>query len=205
MTRLAAFAVAVALLSPAPLPAGQFNDKLSVGDAAPAWKDLPGIDGKKHSLADLKDKEVVVLLFTCNSCPIAVDYEDRVIAFAKKHAAAADSKVAVVAINVNVIDEDRLPKMIERAKDKGFNFTYLFDETQKIAKEYGAQYTPEVFVLNKDRKVVYQGAIDDRNKPDQVKVNYLEPAVEAALKGDKAEKPETQARGCKIRFLKLKN
>src|SRR5262245_12100427 len=112
--------------------AGQFNSQLNVGDPAPAWTDLPGVDGKKHSMADLK-KDVVVVVFTCNSCPVAVDYEDRIIEFAKKYAA-ADGKVAVVAINVNTIPEDRLPKMQERAKEKGFNFPYLYDETQKIAK-----------------------------------------------------------------------
>ena len=65
--------------------AGQFNSILNIGDPAPAWKDLPGVDGKRHSLADLQDREIVVVLFTCNSCPIASDYENRIIAFAKKH------------------------------------------------------------------------------------------------------------------------
>jgi len=206
MNRLAITAlVAVALLIVGAASAGQFNDKLSVGDAAPAWKDLPGTDDQKHSLADLKAKEVVVVVFTCNSCPIAVRYEDRIIALAKKYASGADSKVAVVAINVNVIDEDRLPKMKEKAKAKGYNFAYLFDETQKIAKDFGATYTPEFFVLNKERKVVYMGAMDDANKAEEAKVDHLGPAIEAALKGDKLETKETRARGCKIRFARPKN
>ena len=188
----------VGLIGLLPLQAGEFNKKLSVGDAAPVWKDLPGTDGKTHSLDDLKGKDVVVLVFTCNSCPIAVDYEDRIIAFTKKYA----GKVAVVAVNVNVIEEDRLPKMQERAKEKGFNFPYLFDESQKIAHDYGATYTPEFFVLNKERKIAYLGAMDDTSKAAAVKVNYLEAAVDAVLKGEKVAKGETLPRGCLIRFLR---
>ncbi|MBL9125614.1 MAG: redoxin domain-containing protein, partial [Planctomycetaceae bacterium] len=127
--------------------AGKYNDVLNIGDAAPAWSDLPGVDGKTHSLADLAGKDVVVVIFTCNSCPIAVDYEDRIIALARKHSA-ADSKVAVVAINVNTIEADKLPKMRERAELKGFTFPYLYDESQKIGRAYGATFTPEFFVLN---------------------------------------------------------
>jgi peroxiredoxin len=183
--------------------AGEFNKKLSIGDAAPAWENLPGVDGKMHSLADLKGKETVVVVFTCNSCPIAVAYEDRLIALTKKYAG-PDSKVAVVAINVNVIPADKLPAMIEHAKEKNFNFPYLFDESQKIAKEYGATYTPEFFVLDKNRKIAYMGAMDDTSQAENVKVKFLEPAIEAVAKGQKLEKSETLARGCMIRFVKDK-
>src|SRR5262245_12997147 len=87
--------------------AGEYNTEHNIGDAAPAWKDLPGTDGKQHSLDDLKDKKLVVVVFTCNSCPVATDYQDRIIDFAKRHA----DQVAVVAINVNKVPEDSLPKM----------------------------------------------------------------------------------------------
>src|SRR5690242_14315938 len=100
--------VAAGFVSVTPAPAGECNPKLGVGDAAPPWKARDGTDGQKHSLADLKDKDVVVVVFTCNSCPVAQGYEDRVIAFANKHAGEG-SKVAVVAINVNTIPDDRLP------------------------------------------------------------------------------------------------
>lgn len=193
--------VAFALVITPAVRAGQFNEKLGIGDAAPAWTDLPGTDGKKHSLADLQGKEFVVVVFTCNSCPVAVGYEDRIIALAKKYAG-PDSRVAIVAINVNTIPEDRLDKMTERAKEKGFRFPYLYDETQKIAKDFGATSTPEFFVLNKDRKVIYMGAMDDRNKQADVKTNYLDAALTAVLKGEKIAKAETQARGCAIRFAR---
>jgi peroxiredoxin len=147
---------------------------------------------------------VVVVVFTCNSCPVAVDYEDRLIAFSRKHAG-PDSKVAVVAINVNVIEPDRLPKMQERAKEKGFTFPYLFDESQKIARLFGATYTPEFFVLDRERKVVYMGAMDDTSIAANVKVNFLEQAVQAALKAEKPNPGETLARGCRIRFVKKRD
>jgi peroxiredoxin len=183
------------------LSAGVYNEVLSIGDPAPAWTELPGVDGKAHSLADLKDKDVVVVVFTCNSCPVAVAYEDRIIAFNKRHCG-KDGKVALVAINVNVIPEDRLPSMRERAKERGFTFQYLHDPTQKIAKDYGAMYTPEFFVLNKDRKIAYMGAMDDRSLEKDVKENYVEPALAAALKGEKAKVAETRARGCLIRYVR---
>ena len=188
--------LAALLTLAAAAPAGKFNKTLSVGDKAPAWSDLDGTDGKKHSLADLKDTPVVVLVFTCNSCPVAVGYEDRIIAFAQKHA----GRVAVVAVNVNTIPEDRLPKMTERAEKKKFPFPYLYDPTQQIAKKYGAVYTPEFFVLGPDRTVVYMGAMDDKSPPADATVSFLEKDVESAVAGRKPEVGETLGRGCKIRF-----
>ncbi|HET6324347.1 MAG TPA: thioredoxin family protein [Planctomycetaceae bacterium] len=195
--------LAVLCLSSAPAPAraGEFNSVLNIGDPAPAWKDLPGVDGKRHSLADLHGHEIVVVVFTCNSCPIASDYEDRIIAFAKKHCALAQ-KTALVAINVNTVEEDLLPHMKERAAAKSFPYPYLFDESQKTGKAYGALFTPEFFVLDKDRKVTYMGAFDDNVESTKVKHAYLEPAVEATLKGAKAHPAETQASGCLIRYAR---
>jgi peroxiredoxin len=178
--------------------AGKYNSVLSVGDPAPAWVDLPGVDDQKHSLADLKDRPVVVVIFTCNSCPIAESYEDRLIAFARKYG----GKAAVVAINVNRIPEDRLPKMKERAKEKGFEFPYLYDESQKIGKLFGAEYTPEFFVLDKNRKIAYMGAMDDKSPPGMPATHFLEDAVEAVLKGQKPATAETLARGCKVRYAR---
>ncbi len=158
------------------ISAGEYNPVLNIGDEAPAWKDLPGVDGKTHSLADLKKKPVVVVVFTCNSCPYAQDYEDRINAFAKKHAG-EDGRVAVVAINVNHVPADSLAKMQARAKEKGFVFPYLYDDSQEIAKAYGATRTPEFFVLDAERKIVYMGAMDDNSNAEKVTKQYLEPAV----------------------------
>lgn len=190
-------ATATLLVLAAPGIAGEYNPIREIGDAAPAWTKLPGTDGKTHSLSDLKDKDVVVVVFTCNSCPYAVDYEDRLVAFHKKY---ASRNVAVIAINVNKVTEDALPAMKKRAKEKSFPFAYLFDESQKIAKDYGALFTPEFFVLNKQRKIVYMGSMD--NNPDVKKVSklYLNDAVEATLAGKKVTTDETIAFGCKVRF-----
>jgi peroxiredoxin len=199
---VAAFLVVISLGSTNPAHAqGKFNRKLTIGDRCPTFRDLPGIDGKAHSFADLKDKDVMVLAIITNHCAIAISYEKRIIDFVKKHAG-PESKVGFVAINVNTQEIDRLPKMIERATDKGFNFTYLFDESQKIATELGATVTPEFFVLNKERRIVYMGALDDNNLEKAARTNYLEAAVEAALKGETPAVAETMPRGCVVTYAK---
>ena len=103
-------------------------------------------------------------------------------------------------MNVNKVDEDLPPKMKEKAEAKGFKFPYLFDETQQIAKDFGAGFTPEFFVLSKDRKVVYMGAMDDSPNADKVKRRYVDEAVAAALAGNLPEVRETVPIGCRIRI-----
>ncbi|MDY3560131.1 redoxin family protein [Gemmata sp. JC673] len=192
------------LLAPAPAGAGKFNKKLNVGDAAPTWKDLEGTDGKKHSFADWKDKDVLVVVFTCNSCIIAEGYEERLVEFAAR-CNKPDSKVGFVAINVNTGKVDALPAMKERAAKKKFGFTYLYDPSQASAQAYGAMYTPECFVLTKDRKVAYMGAFDD-NSGGAPKVKYVEEAVKLALAGKPAAVAESSAAGgCRIVFNKKKD
>src|SRR5690606_10333748 len=106
--------------------------------------------GKLHSLADLAEKPVVVVVFTCISCPTAADYEDRIQALAQTYGG-DEGPAAVVAICVNRVPEDQLPALKNRASEKSFDFLYLYDESQQIAKAYGALFTPEFFVLNQDR------------------------------------------------------
>lgn len=190
---------AVLLTSTTATRAGEYNPVLDIGDKAPEWSKLPGVDGKMHSLSDLKKKDVVVVAFTCNSCPYAVDYEDRLVAFSKSHAA-TNSKVALVAINVNKVAEDLPAEMRKRASTKGFTFPYLFDESQEIAKKFGAGTTPEFFVLNRDRKIVYMGAMDDSPNAKKVTRRYVEEAVTAALESKRPEIKETVPIGCRIRF-----
>jgi peroxiredoxin len=180
---------------------GTFNKTRKIGDPCPTYTDLPGTDGKTHSLADLKDKEVVVLVMLTNHCTIAISYESRIIDFVKKHAG-PESRVGFVAVNVNTLEIDRLPKMTERATEKGFNFTYLFDESQKLGHELGATVTPEFFVLNKERRIVYMGAMDDNNMAKAAKTHYLEAAIAAALKGETPAVTETQPRGCVVKYAK---
>jgi peroxiredoxin len=179
--------------------AGEYNPVLSIGDAAPVWKDLPGIDGKKHSLEELKDKGVVILCFTCNSCDVATEYEDRIIAIANKYAG-ANGKVAFVAVNVNKIPEDAPAELKKRADAKKFPFVYLYDDTQQIAKAYGATFTPEFFVLDKSRKIAYMGGLDDNSNAKLAQKKFLETALDAVLEGKKPPTAETVAIGCMIRY-----
>jgi peroxiredoxin len=172
---------------------------LKIGSPAPNFSGLESADGKSVSLADFKDKDVVVVCITCNHCPVAIAYQDRIIDFARKHAG-PDSKVGFVAINVNNADEDKLPKMKERAKEKGFTFPYAYDPSQKIARDLGASRTPEFFVFNKERKLVYTGALDDSMNVGKVTKHYLVDAVEAALKGETPKVETSPAVGCGIMY-----
>lgn len=181
--------------------AGKYNPSANIGDQPAAWEDLPGVDGKRHSLKDLKDRDVVVVVFTCNSCPYAVDYEERINRLAHKYQS-PDSRVGVVAINVNKIEADQLPAMKERAKERKFVFPYLYDETQQIAKAFGAVRTPEFFVLDQERRIVYMGAMDDNTKEAEVKSRYVEDAIEATLRGESIAVSETPPVGCAIRFAR---
>jgi peroxiredoxin len=180
--------------------AGKFNRKVSPGDKAPAFAALPGTDGKKHSLADYAGKDFVVVVFTGNECPVATSYEKRLVNLTKKYASGDKSRVAVVALNVSVDEDERLDKMKVAAKEKGFNFPYLSDETQKIGRLFGATVTPEVFVLDKDRKIVYQGGIDDNLQVAKVKKKYLEDALDALLAGKPVPTAETRPTGCSIEY-----
>lgn len=200
MNRVFVSSIVLAVLA-VPAWAGQYNEVLSIGDKAPAWSKLPGTDGKEHSLADLADKPVVVVVFTCASCPTAVDYEERINALAKAHGG-DKGQVAVVAISVNKIAEDQLPALTEHAKQKGFAFTYLSDQSQKIAKDFGAVFTPEFYVLDRDRKVVYMGAMDDATDVSKVTKKYVEDAIAATLAGKKPETTEVIARGCRVRYAR---
>lgn len=168
-----------------------------IGDSVPAWSDLKATNDKSYSLADWKGK-VVVVCFTCNTCLYSVDYEDRLNQLQKKYVANKDVKI--VAINSNAIAADSLEKMAERAKEKEFGFPYIKDESQDVAKAWGAIYTPEFFVVDRNHKLIYKGAMDDSTKADAVKVKYVELAIEAALKNEQPEVAKVGARGCAIRF-----
>ncbi len=175
------------------------EEELKLGDKAPDWSELQGVDEKKYSLDDFKDRAVLVLVFTCNSCPYAQDYEERLVAFTKEHCGEG-KKVALVAMNANKVKEDLPPAMKKRAEEQGFNFPYLWDETQQTARNYGARWTPEFYVFDAERHLIYRGAMDDSTDPEKVKVNYVADAVTAALAGEKPKVQEMPARGCAVRY-----
>ena len=172
---------------------------VKIGDPAPKFKGVIGIDDKKHSLSDFKDPKLVVLVFTCNHCQVASAYEKRLVALQDAY---KTKGVQVVAVNVNNIEPARLDKMKQRAKDRKFNFPYLYDSSQKMGREYGATVTPHVFVLDQKRKVVYIGAIDDKMNADQVKKTFLRNAIDALLDGKKPPEAVTKQFGCSIKYEK---
>lgn len=178
--------------------AGTFNSVLSVSDPAPTWTGLIGTDDAQHALDDLRDAKAVVVVFTCNHCPVAVANEDRLIALQRDY---HDRGVRIVAINVNNLPEDTLEPMKQRAAEKQFNFPYLYDPTQKSARAYGATVTPHVFLLDAQRRVAYMGAIDDNAlEPDQVTKHYLRNAIDAVLAGTAPPIAETRQKGCGIKY-----
>ncbi len=166
---------------------------VQVGDKAPSFSGLVGVDDKAHGLADFKDSDVVVVAFTCNICPVAVAYEDRFAAFSKKYA-----KKGVKFVAINVSRREDLAAMKIRAEEKGFNFPYLRDDTQAVSKSYGARVTPHIFVLGKDRTVQYIGAFDNSMaKPTE---NFVANAVDAVLAGKTPQRTKSRAVGCGIQW-----
>jgi peroxiredoxin len=188
-----------------------FAAELKIGEAAPDWSGIPGVDGKKHSLSDYKKAKLIALVFTCNHCPVARDYEERLIALQKEY---KSKGVQVVAVCVNNLDEDRLAPMKKRAagEDLGgwrtnkepFNFPYVYDETQKIGRDYGATHTPHVFVLDGKQKIAYMGAVDDNQNVKKVKERFLVDALEALLAGKQPPKAVTKQFGCTIKWKEEK-
>ena len=198
MTRRAVqtFIVATAVVLAA---AGCEAAKLNPGEAAPDWSGIPGTDGKPHGLSDYRDAKLLVLVFTCNHCPVARGYEDRLVALQADY---QPKGVQVVAVNVSNIPADRMEPMKERAESKRFNFPYLYDASQKIGRDYGADRTPHVFVLDPNRKIAYVGAIDDNLDAKNVKTHYLRDALDSLLAGKAPPKAVTQQFGCGIQYEK---
>lgn len=171
-----------------------------VGDTAADFN-LKNVDGNMYSLAGIANAKGYIVVFTCNACPYAQAYEDRIIALHKKYAPLGFPVVAINPNDKNVQPADSFDKMKERAKAKKYDFLYLYDETQQVAMAFGASRTPHVFVLDGNRTVRYIGAIDDNSEePDQVKEKYVENAVEALRAGKEVSVKETKAIGCSIKW-----
>jgi len=175
---------------------------LSPGGTAPTFK-LKGVDDKEHALGDyVAQKKAVVIVFTCNTCPVAIDYEGRIIALAKDYAPKA---VAVLAVNSNdpsIVPGDSFEAMQSRAQAKRYPFPYLLDETQQVARAYGATVTPHVFVVDSAGKVRYIGRIDDNQSQDPSKktTHDLRNALDALLAGGEPPQTLTKAFGCTIKW-----
>jgi peroxiredoxin len=173
-----------------------------VGDIATDFK-LKNVDGKMVSLADYKSAKGFIVIFDCNTCPYSKAYNERIIGLNKKYS----KDFPLVAINANSPDMspgDSFDEMKKYAKNKGYTFPYLVDETQEIARAYGATNTPHVFVLTKEQgvlKVAYIGTIDNNSRDaSSVTKAYVEEAVDALLAGKSVSTPKTKAIGCGIKY-----
>jgi len=173
---------------------------LALGSPAPNF-DLPGIDNRKYSLASFADKPILVVIFSCNHCPYVKDYETRMVSIQRDYAAKGVQLVAVNSNDAEAYPEDSFPEMVKRARERGFNFPYLRDESQKVAKAYGAERTPEVFVFDEKRTLCYHGRIDDNvYDPKEVRQHYLRDALDAVIMGRKVTLEDTEPVGCTIKW-----
>ena len=173
---------------------------MNLGDKIPDFS-LRGVDGKTHSLKDFESAKALVVVFSCNHCPYVKAYEDRMIAIQKDYLAKG-ARFAVINSNDAVkYPDDGFDKMAARAKEKGFNFPYLQDETQKAAKAFGATHTPHLFVFDAARKLAYTGKIDDNwQDPGAVKQSFLRDALDDITSGKPVRTAETHAIGCTIKW-----
>jgi len=172
------------------------------GDKAIAFS-LKNVDETTVSLSDYKDQKGVILVFTCNPCPFAKAYEQRIIQLDEKYAAQGYPVVAINPNDAEISPEDTFSSMQERAEEKGYPFPYLKDETQEIYKAYGATRTPHVFLLENNGgkfRIAYIGAIDDNAmEASAVTQRYLETAIGALIAGEKPNPETTKAIGCTIK------
>ena len=188
---------------------------LAIGANAPDFS-LPGVDGKTYTLASFKDAKVLAVVFMCNHCPTSQAYEDRIVKLTSDYAAKG---VSVVAINPNNpaalrLDElgysdvgDSFDEMKIRAKDRHFNFPYLYDgETEIASNKYGPVSTPHIFIFDKDRKLRYQGRIDDMENPAKTPSSEdAHNAIDALLAGKEVSVPVTKVFGCSIKWIEKKD
>lgn len=184
-------------------------ETLATGSKAPDFS-LPGVDGKTYSLDDFRKSQVLVVIFSCNHCPTAQAYEDRIMSFSKEY---EPKGVEVVMISPNSVDAlnyselgysdmgDSFDDMKQRASDKGFPFPYLYDgENQKVALAYGPVATPHCFVFDRERILRYNGRVDGSEKPGTGKGEDLRNAVDAILAGRPVTNPVTKVFGCSVKW-----
>lgn len=177
-----------------------YSKGMPTGTVAPDF-DLLGVDGQRYSLATFADKQVLVVVFTCNHCPYAQAVEERLIRFQKEW---YPKGVTVVAINPNDTvryPDDSFDAMQARAREKDYPFPYLWDETQDVARQYDAACTPDFFVFDARRRLVYNGRFDDNWKePRAVKYRDLERAVQSVLQGRPVDFEVVPSMGCGIKW-----
>ncbi|MFN2470219.1 MAG: thioredoxin family protein [Gaiellaceae bacterium] len=172
---------------------------LPLGTAAPSFA-LPGVDRVTHALEDYDDTDVLAVVWSCNHCPYVQAWEDRMMELQRDF---GERGFRLVAINSNDTESypgDSFDAMCERARERGFNFDYLHDADQSVARAYGPERTPEVFLFDRDRRLVYHGAIDDSYDETGVQERYVRDVVEALLDGGELPVTETPPVGCSVKW-----
>jgi peroxiredoxin len=174
-----------------------------VGDTVSDFK-LKSTNGKMVSLNDYKSSTGVIVIFDCNTCPYSKAYNERIIALNKKYASKGFPVLAIQPNDPEISPGDSFDEMVKLAEKKGYEFPYLFDETQSVSKNFGATNTPHVFILKREGstfKVAYIGAIDDNARNESaVTKKYVEEAVDALLAGKEVPSGKTKAIGCTIKW-----
>lgn len=173
---------------------------LSIGSEIPRFN-LPGIDGKNYSPETFKDSSGMIIIFSCNHCPYVQAYEGRMKQVQDEY---KDKGIVLIAINPNdatTHPDDSFDDMKRRASEQQFNFVYVRDEDQSVAKAFDAAHTPEIFLFNKAGKLVYHGKIDDNwQNPEKVINHYLKNAIDEMLEGKEISVAETYSIGCTIKW-----
>ena len=171
---------------------------LHVGEQAPEFRHLRGVDGEDYSLATFDHQRILIVIFTCNGCPTVKANEDRLVSLQEQYGRAGVQLVAINANNPYLSPPDTYDEMVRRAREKRFNFPYLKDADGAVAVAYGAISTPHVFMLDASRRLVYKGRIDDARDPARATASDLENALRDVLAGEPVRIPETQSFGCAI-------
>jgi thiol-disulfide isomerase/thioredoxin len=187
--------------------AAESSGGLALGAKAPAAAaktKMKNVDGKMLSIADVAGKSGTLVIFTCNHCPFAKDWEQRIVELANTYAGKGIGAVLVNANDPTTHPEDGYEEMQARAKSRGMKIPYVVDGTSGVARAFGASVTPEAFLFDKTGKLAYHGAIDDnRKEPDKVKSRYLKDALDAVAAGKPPAVPETKGLGCGIKYRAL--
>ena len=173
---------------------------MRIGDPAPDFT-LQGVDGREHTLESYDGAEVLVLIQSCNHCPYVIAWEERMIAVQNDYSARGVRLVAVNSNDASRYPQDSFEQMTVRAAERQFPFDYLQDPAQTVAAALGAERTPEVFVFDRDRRLVYHGAIDDNRDDTAVERQYLRDALDAVLAGEQPPLAETPPVGCTVKWL----
>jgi peroxiredoxin len=173
------------------------SKSISMGVQAPNFS-LKGVDDQVHNLPEYSDAEILVVVFMCNHCPYVQAIWDRLVALQTKF---KDKNVQFVGINPNFHPEDSFEKMKQYHEKYEMNFPYLIDESQDVARAYGSQCTPDIFVYNNERKLSYHGRLDDNwQEPESVEKEELSEAIEVLLRGEVPSEDQNPSMGCSIKW-----